>query len=399
MTVSGSKLDRSNGKSKFLYEQIRQDLKSQIESGQWNQGERLPSVSQLMNRFDVDFRTVTAALKLLEKDHYVRLEKARGAGPLVIWEKPSQRKRIIAFAKWCNNPQFVATAKGVQRFAEEQGLDCIILDARQDHDKVLSLMEYPRDSFDGLLIYPWDIPAYHTAIQKAVRKGLKIVFLDRNIPGANTGAVTPDNYGGAYMATKHLLDAQGVPVYYFGMTSPHSSRVDRFHGWAEAMREYDFEMEPYLYELKSSEYEVPFAQRDTVLEKNCEAARELLKKHAGEKISIFGYSGNAVKPIYRAADELGLQIGADLFFAGFMPASFGGNLAVPLTRVLQDDEEVGYEAARMLHQNITGQLKHPVDRILPVKIEIQASSRGIKLAPKSDYKLPESSRSMQKIAT
>jgi GntR family transcriptional regulator, arabinose operon transcriptional repressor len=372
--------NQKNGKrkTKFLYQELEHQLRTQIESGQFKKGQRLPSTSELMAQMDIEYRTVMTSLKLLEKSGHIRLNNGRGSGPLVIWQKPSQRKVNIAFIKWCDNPQFVATSLGIRRFIEEKGVDCQILDARRSHDYVMEMISHQPDNISGLLLYPWDTADYRRVIEKAMQSGLKMTFLDRYIPGIPVASVTPDNYGGAYMATKHLLDTHRAPVYYFGMTGSHSSRVDRFHGWAEAMCEHNYEIEPHLCELKGSEYESSFAKREKIFQMNCQMARELLLSASKSKkrYSVFCYNGNSHKSIYSAAEELGLKIGRDFYVAGFMPVSFGGNLLVPLTRVLQNDEEVGYEGARILYDLITNKLKHPLHRVLPVKMEIRESSTG-----------------------
>jgi GntR family transcriptional regulator, arabinose operon transcriptional repressor len=382
MTPDGLPLERGNGKSKSLYQQLRHQLQTEIQSGRWRCGERLPSISKLMAEWKLDYRTVVSALKLLEQDRFIRCEEGRGMGPLVVWRKAAERKAKILFAKWCSNGQFVRTVSGVVRYAEEKNLDCSIVDAKQDHNNVLDVIRNAPLDVDGLLLYPWDNPEYRAAITTAVAAGLQVVFLDRNLPGMSVPAVTPDNFGGAYRATKHLLEAQGLPVYYFGLTGTHSSRIDRFHGWVEAMREHDHEDISYLCELKGSEYEVSFSRREEVFQLNCDVARGLLAKAPSERISVFCYNGLSVRPIYLAAEERGLQIGRDVFVAGFMPAAFGDHLAVSLTRVIQNDELVGYEAARMLHQKITGEVKDPLDRILPINLEIRASSTGREEADK-----------------
>ena len=371
-------LSKKHGEKCFLYQKLHGELRTQIESGSVKAGQRLPSISNLMKQWSLDYRTVVAGLKLLEKGRYIALENGRGAGPLVIWKKLKQQKINLAFVKWCDNPQFVNTALGVRHFVEKHGLNCTFLDARQSHDYVLEMIKHQPKGIDGVLLYPWDTAEYRKAIGKAIQNGSNMVFLDRYIPGMPISSVTPDHFGGAYTGTKHLLDVHKMPVYYFGMPTPHSSRVDRFRGWAEAMREYDYDTEPYICRLTGSESEASFTCRQEIFEKNNELAKELfsLASKQSKRFSVFCYNGNSIKNIYAVAEQLGLKVGQDVYVVGFMPASFGGNVSVPLTRVLQDDEEVGYEAAWMLYRQITGELNNPLHEILPVRTEIRESSVG-----------------------
>ena len=80
--------------------------------------------------------------------------------------------------------------------------------------------------------------------------------------------------------------------------------------------------------------------------------------------------------VYRAAEELKLRIGRDVIIFGFDDLPLASCLECPLSSVRQPRREIGYEAARLLCNEIAGKVSRPVTRVLPVELVERKSSRG-----------------------
>ena len=70
-----------------LYKQIVRDLMDQIETGEFKEGDKLPTEAELMERFDASRITVRAAIKELEDADIV--ERTRGKGTFVTMKRDS----------------------------------------------------------------------------------------------------------------------------------------------------------------------------------------------------------------------------------------------------------------------------------------------------------------------
>ncbi len=77
MTDAAGAIDRSS--SVPFHYQLRKLLEQQIETGQWPQGDRLPSEPFLSEYYGVSRATVRQALHALEEQGLIRKEKGRGA--------------------------------------------------------------------------------------------------------------------------------------------------------------------------------------------------------------------------------------------------------------------------------------------------------------------------------
>jgi DNA-binding LacI/PurR family transcriptional regulator len=368
-----SKLKRGRGKGQPLYQQIQRHLAKQIESGQFKSGDRLPSISKMVKNWKVDYQTVNLALERMEIDGLIRKEAGRGKGPVVISKK--HMKFSIEFLRWNNEGFHLEITEGVRKFAEEKGFDFSVTDVSHLKNDLINAISHPVKGTDGIILVPSDSPEFRRACIHAQGQGIKIVFADRNLEGLPISSVSDDHVGGAHQATRHLLELWNMPVYCLGVTSV-SSVQDRLQGWGSAMRKYGFQKHESLIrsipdlDLRRSDY------LEMEAKYNCKAAFDLLKERNGEKTCVFTCTGNAAQGLYRAAEELGLVVGRDVYAAGFGDDPRSRRLKIPLTCVPQVFEELGYEAANVLYMEMAGAVKHPMYRLLPAKLQIRQSSTG-----------------------
>lgn len=81
-----------------LYSQLESILKIQIEHGEYNKGDFLPTEKMLMNQFEVSRVTVRQAMAALSQGGYIKC--TRGIGTEVIYEKIDEHmKSVISFTE------------------------------------------------------------------------------------------------------------------------------------------------------------------------------------------------------------------------------------------------------------------------------------------------------------
>jgi len=370
-----NRLKRGRGKGQPLYEQIRRQLVRKIDAGEFQPGQRLPSVSQMVKNWKVDYQTVNSALKRMELDGLIRCETGKGKGPVVTSQTACGYS--VMFLRWSNGGFPLEITEGVRKFAEEKGMLFSIADVSSSHNDFINAIARPVRVVDGIIVVPHDSPKFRNACLQAQASGTKIVFVDVRLEDLNISSVSIDHIGGAHQATRHLLDLHGLPVYCMGLT-PYISEQARMQGWATAMRQHNFhEHEPYICETEHVD-----TRRASFLEiskaHNHKLALELLReqKCKGEKTSIFSCNGCAAQSVYKAAAELDLQIGKDVYVAGFGDSPGCWQLPVPFTSIAQNWPDLGYEAANILFMEMAGALQHPMYCLLPAKLRIRQSSTG-----------------------
>ena len=366
-------LQRGRGKKEPLYQQIKRQLANHIDTGTVAKGQRFPSISKMVENWDVDYQTVNLALELLEKEGLIKCEDGRGKGPIVVANTAARYTAM--FLRWSHDDFVMSITEGIRKFAEEKGMPFSMADVSNSQESFLHAIAHPMAGVKGLILWPPDTIEFRRACLKALDKGVKIVFVDVKLDGLPVSSVSIDHLGGAQQATTHLIRKHHNPVYCFGLT-PMSTVQARYQGWAMAMNQHGFRDHTGLvYETPSAEIErEDFYQRS--LQAHINAASDLIASNKNGILSIFCCTGFAAQGMYAAAKKMGLTIGQDIFLAGYGDDPACWKLPVPLTSVAQNNEQVGYEAANTLLMEMSGASKHPMTRMLPAKLRIRQSSVG-----------------------
>jgi DNA-binding LacI/PurR family transcriptional regulator len=377
--LENSKIIKRRGKPIPLYRQVEKLIRDNIRSETIKAGERLPSVSEMVKEWDVAYQTVQAALNSLERDGMIRIESGRGKGAVVLGLDKTERKHTMSFLKWCPDSLFITLERGARKFAEEHGDELITIDAKSSTERYCDIIAHPPKDVEGHIFWPYELKLYEQAVASAIKNGVKIVFVDRVLPSMIdfVSSVTADHFGGGYMATKHLVEQHGIGVHFFGWVDQPSSAYERCQGWRAAMSDYNYNADDFIWELPLSEAEedTKMSGRDLV-NLNNQAALKAMSKCKQKKYCVFTVGDDYARSIYFAAKELNLRIGKDVFVVGFGDKPFCRSYSVPLSSISIPNEQIGYEAARLLRQCICGEQKRPLHRTLPVKLEIRTSSVG-----------------------
>ncbi|WP_027953930.1 MULTISPECIES: ribose ABC transporter substrate-binding protein RbsB [Halobacillus] len=132
------------------------------------------------------------------------------------WAKPNNNKnpediKVGLSVSTLNNPFFVSMKDGVEKEAEAQGMDVVVVDAQNDAAKQVSDVEdLIQQGVDVLLINPTDSSAVSTAVQSANSLGIPVVTLDRSSEkGEVATLVSSDNAKGGRMAAEYIVEQLG----------------------------------------------------------------------------------------------------------------------------------------------------------------------------------------------
>lgn len=179
---------------------------------------------------------------------------------------------------------------------------------------------------------------------------------------ADYDTVTVDNAGGAYAATRHLLEQPGE---LFMVTLPTGRNtfasgvfIERLKGFKRALNDASKRFN------KANILEVEFTT-----EGGRGALRDILKSNDGP-INIFASCDLLAKGILEEAQSKSLAIGADLRVVGFDDQPWAE--ALNLSTVRQGVEELGHEAVRLLH----ARLKDPSRDIIHEEFKPELIVRG-----------------------
>jgi DNA-binding LacI/PurR family transcriptional regulator len=371
-------LDRKRGKKQPLYQQVCSEVSKLIAGQNLQGGYSLPSISALAKMLKINYRTAKLAYEMLAKEDVVTYIPNKGA--VVKNNKPAETSKQIhiTYIRPKINSVWVEISSGIERFCTENNIEFSIVDAGGSHEVYLNALQNPIKPEEGLLVVPYELPQYKEVIGGRINKGVRIVFIDRELLGIEASSVSADHFVGVYNATMHLLQTHKRPVYYFGQSKSPSSSRNWFEAWKTAMNEYGYHsVDSYVYNLHAEEATL-VTHKWHAIEDAAAAAMEFLKSVKEKPFSVFVGGDHIAKGIYLAAREIEMQIGRDIFIVGYGNIPMSERFDVPLSSVDQNSELVGYRSAELLYRQLKGELHKNVQIVCPTKLYVRQSSTGTK---------------------
>lgn len=179
-------------------------------------------------------------------------------------------------------------------------------------------------------------------VRVALGAGVPVVILDNFVPGVGAPAVVNDNAGGAYAATRHLVDLGHTRIGFVGAAVDYPFGRETQSGYAAALRDAGLERDPVLETVTPVDADAAFRR-----------SGELLAL-ADRPSAIFAVTDKQALGVMRAAGAAGLRIPHDLSVVGMDDIELAATTDPPLTTVRIRKDVMGATAARILLGLVAG---------------------------------------------
>ncbi|ADC49331.1 Transcriptional regulator, LacI family (HTH and periplasmic-binding domains) [Alkalihalophilus pseudofirmus OF4] len=235
------------------------------------------------------------------------------------------------------NPFFAELAKGVEEVAKENGYTVILCNTNGDLQSELDHLQVLEQKYvDGIIL------SSHTLSYSDVEHiATPIVSIDRTLEG-NFPSVTSNNFQGAVMAVRHLLEKGCKKIAH--ISGPQSIRTARLRlqGYLEVVGDLDWYTEALV------------ADGDYEIKSGYEATRTLLQMNR----DIDGiFAGNDLMAVgcLKAIHSLGLHVPRDISVIGFDGINFSKITIPELSTISQPIYDMGLLATNTLLKAMEGQ--------------------------------------------
>ena len=176
---------------------------------------------------------------------------------------------------------------------------------------------------------------------------------------ARISSVKIDNFAGAVLATRHLLDLGHETVHHIGGPDNWHDARDRIDGWRHALR--------------TAGAPVPEMLRgDWSARSGYEAGRQLAANP--EVTAVFCANDSMALGFLRAAAEAGRRVPRDVSVAGFDDIPEAAFISPPLTTIRQDFGALGERALHLLISQITAGGEAPPPPPIVPELVVRSSS-------------------------
>lgn len=330
----------------------------------------MPTIREVAKRAGVSVATVSHVINGTRKvapETAARVRRAieeLGYQPNAIAQ--SLRKRITyvvgIIVSDITNPFFASLVRGVEDAALEDGYSVIVCNSDENLEKEdMYIRALWRRRIDGMIIAPTS-DSEHPAIKELMKRERPFVFVDRRVKGIEAPAVLSDNVGGAYLATKYLIERGHRRIAILLGLPGATTTEERFYGYRRALEEAQI---PWSREL------VVWGGYRT--DGGRQAARELLSL-AAPPTAVFSTNNLMTLGLLQELFRCGVKVPKEISVVGFDDLEWAELIRPPLTAVVQNPYYIGYQAFKILLQclrnpgkNITTELR------VPVELKIRAS--------------------------
>jgi LacI family transcriptional regulator len=262
-----------------------------------------------------------------------------------------------------DNPFFARVASLINTEARARGYALIIADSNENITwEKIELQQFVSRNIEGLIIVPCSNEVGH--IVQINNQGLPLILLDRYFENSDIPYVATDNYAGAVMATKHLIEnghssiacIQGVKN-----STPNKLRVKGFQDV-----------------LKEAEIEDILVVGDDFSVQNGFLETKLILQWKERPTAIFALSNTIAMGCLKALKEESVRVPEDISIITFDDRPYFDFLATPITSIAQPVKHICKIALRYLFSRLNDKEDVIANQvILKPKIKIRESIKKI----------------------
>jgi DNA-binding LacI/PurR family transcriptional regulator len=250
-------------------------------------------------------------------------------------------KKLAVIVPVITNYYFSTVITGIKEVARENDFS-LVLHLSDDNQETEThiLKSLSPHSADGLLICLASDTTNTTTFLSLIDDGLPIVFFDRVPEEVETSKVVQDDYNGAYIATKHLIEQGYQRIAH--ITGPEKLQLsqNRLAGYRQAIQEASMQFNPDY--VVHSGFSQVHGEEDT---------RHLLRL-ASPPDAIFAVNDRKAIGAILAIKKSGRIVGKELGVVGFTNDPVSEIVSPTLSTVAEPAREIGRKSCELLIKHI-----------------------------------------------
>lgn len=319
------------------YQVIRQSLSDAISSGEYQPGQRLPSESELVKKFDASRPTVNRALRELQLSGVI--ERRVGSGSYVRADTAGRGHTFgLLIPELGRTEIFEPICRGM---AEAQhGSHHVLLwgsslgdAANIEQQASQACRQLISKKVSGVFFAPLELTPRKDAINRGIaealdKAGIPVVLLDRDLvpypERSHYDLVGIDNRRAGYIVTKHLISAGSRRIVFLGRPGSAPTVDARISGYEQAIIESKLNSGPQVFRVDPQDH----AQVKKILQR--------LRPEAFVCANDF-----TAAHLLKTLTDLKIDVPRDVRMAGIDDVKYAGLLSVPLTTIHQPCASIG----------------------------------------------------------
>jgi len=301
-------------------------------------------------------KNVLKAIEELDYRPDIRAQSLRGRGTKIIG-------LVMPDAL---NPFYQELAYILEEVCYKEKYGLLVCSSKNSITRELAYIDLlERQKVDGIILSTVGLKAIK--LNNLAKRGIPIVLMDRDVPGADIPVMFTNNYLGGCQATQYLIDLGHKKIACIAGAMNTLSSINRLKGYCDTLRKDGLEVDEKLIKKGKLTYKDGY-----------KLTKELLKKSSDEFTAIFCLNDLVAMGAMRAIEEEGKNIPSDYSVIGFDNISLSSISNPPLTTVAQPIKEIAQGAFRTIKKvKKQGSLKKKEHKFWNTKLIIRESCRKI----------------------
>lgn len=231
---------------------------------------------------------------------------------------------------------FSTVISGIEDVAYGRGYNAIICQTNENYQReVIDLQALIDNRVDGILVSMSKNTHEFTHFNNVKENGVPIVFFDRICEALSSDRVIADDFEGARIATRHLINQGCKKIMHLAAPQHLLIGKNRKEGYYSALKESKLECEERLI-LKCDTREAVFSTADDLI------------RLATDIDGIFAVNDSTAIAAMQVLQRNGYKIPKDIAVVGFGDGPNANIAYPPLTTVEQKGYDIGQAAMRLL---------------------------------------------------
>ncbi|MDQ0919295.1 GntR family transcriptional regulator of arabinose operon [Paenibacillus sp. V4I5] len=349
------------------YQIIIDEIKSNILSGTYKAGEKIPSEFALQEDYNVSRQTVRKAILELSNEGFLRSEK--GSGTYVSTQYRSKtggkamNKTIGVITTYISDYIFPSIIRGIERRLNEDNYSLLLASTNNDISQEKKALEMMLSyGVDGLIIEPTRSNVYNPNI------AYYLSFKEREVPFTMINAYYEelevpffclDDVQSSYLATRELIAKGHTQIGIISKMDDLQGKY-RMKGFIKALGEAKLRFQ--------QEHVLSF---DTATKSDLSANLEVyLNDNRDDLTALVCYNDEVGLEVVHVCRKLGISIPDELSIIGQDNSYIAKNANIKLTTLTHPQEQMGRDAADWVIKNLQGKKDLPTNTYYqPVLIE------------------------------
>lgn len=340
------------------YEIVEEGIKGKILSGEYQVGDKLPTETELMQKYAVSRYTVRRAIGDLENEHFVY--RIQGGGMYVNdWQsakatETTSNRMLGIITTHIANYIFPNIISGADQIISDNGYAMLLANTHNDPQRERkSLITMLDSNVAGLIIEPTQSTLQSPNMdlyQKIHELNLPVVFINAKYNAIDGVSVTTDDQGAIEKLTNYLMD-QGHERILGVFQVDDVQGVNRMNGFINA-----YQAHPQI-TLKSNI--VMYRSTDPIKEVLAQVEQHI--RTDKRPTAIVCYNDQLAIQVIDLVKSMDLSIPDDISITGFDDYQLGRYMDPAITTMVHEKERMGHDAARLLINMIE---KEPAESIM-----------------------------------